>query len=160
MATVRDVINRLAAIVEGTTPDTPKYGSARAFKHLGQAHDIERHRSNQSPTRQFNLVPTGDRSPVGAMGAGASPIQIEQTFDLAIQYKQATSAAEFFAVVCEDADRIAWRLMTPTLWDKNNTKISLVGVSGFSLLIDEAGANGVAVLTIPVTVRYWPTFQA
>ena len=157
MATVRDVMDRLVAVIESATPDTPAYMGAATFRHLAGTNMSDDALDMASPTRRFLFSPTGGRDVIGTMGAAGSPVEVEQEFALEVLYRSGTSAWEMFKVVTEDVDRVGWQLMRPSDWQQGTTSIYNVTVKGYSFEAPE-DANDVGVCTIPVIVHYRPSF--
>ena len=157
MATLRDVLGQLQTIVEAVTPDSPRYDAAPAFR-LTSAFDPEHVTTHQSVSRRFVVSLTGTRRAVGPMGAVGTPIDIEQTVDLTVLYRQPSDAFEVFRVIAEDVDRLAWALMQPAKWDQATTGAMVAAVGSYSAILDDAGPNGVALVSIPITIRYRPSF--
>lgn len=156
MALISDVMDRIVAIVESVTPDTV-YFEATRFKHMDLAYDAEDIRT-QDATRRFVVLPTGSRDWTGWVGAAGERVEASVDLDLAILYRQGTSAHGFYKVVAEDVDRITWALQYGGNHQEETSGISRIVAASYAMEMADGGANGVAIVSIPLTATYQPSF--
>ena len=159
MAIVSDVMDRLVAIVEAQTPDTPGYFGAANFIHIDRVYDSADLYDEGDPTRFFRIDLTGTRAPTGWMGAQGSPVMVEQEFSLELVYRQGANAWQHLKIIAEDVDRLAWNLERNSNYNASTTSISRIIVGGYAVVNDEQ-PNGIALVSMPVTVTYQPEYTA
>lgn len=148
------VLQDIATRVAATTADTSHDGTKR-FKHIRQVYDPLDLLDIKAPSRKFIVLPTGSRQLVGFIGQEGEMTSVSQTFDVHIVYRQG-DAMSLFKRIVEDVDQLGRALMKTADWDAT-TNLERRRVESYSLAIDDQ-AGGTALLTIPVTCRYTPSY--
>ena len=150
------MIDNTIAQLESLTATT-RHGGTLRFKHVASVADGDDLTDTRSNSRKFILAPTGSRALVGYMGQEGEMTSVEQTLDLTIAYPMSRKTLDVFKVLAEDVDVIGRQLMSTGGYDATNTGLERRRIESYTLDLDEPG--GTALLTIPISVRYTPSYS-
>ena len=150
MSAIRTALTGLVTRIESITPDT-SYDRIGAFTYDSRAFDVE----DLQHTRQFVVLDLGGREQVGAQGATNSPSEYIASCEIGIVYDAGSDADEIRKVLAEDIDRIRYTLQDPTYAATDGAIHRTVGEALIEL---PDGEDSQVILTVPVAVRYRPSF--
>jgi len=127
------------------------YDRVSSFSFDAESYD----ESDLEGTRRFTVIDTGARSQIGSQGAEDSPSEYIAQAEIVVVYNAGQVADELRKVIAEDIDRIRHTIQLPA----NQSGDGAISRTCAEALIElPDGEDSQAVLTVPVAVRYRPTF--
>ena len=150
MSQIRTVLTGMVTRMEAIACDT-SYDRVSAFSYDTAAHD----EADLEHTRRFVVVDSGSRVQIGAQGAENSPSEYIADLEVRVVYNAGHDADELRKVLAEDIDRIRYTLQRPAEHATDGCIYRTCGEADVSL---PDGEDDQVLLSIPVAVRYRPSF--
>lgn len=149
------VLNIITTVESGTAPTM--HGGVTRYKHVPGPYSPEDLRSLDGPTRRFVLESGDGIERDGRMSQPGNPQGSTDTWYLTVAYELSDNAFEMQLVLAEDKQYLSDLLEHPTpRGDSSNDRQCGPPEEDVP---EGASSGAVALVTIPITFKYRPTFS-
>lgn len=152
------VMDQLVEMIEAVEA-VNAYNGTTAFIHDTSTDDAEDLSTKRGRTRRFVIALSGGRELGGPIFTQTEPFEVEQEFNIGLIYPVGKDIFTAQKRIAEDMDSLTHGVMTYTNWNTTQTRIVRVTAADYDInAIGVEGQIGSYVVTLPITVRYQPSF--